>query len=191
MSPAELRRALEELRLQREAELKARFSRSLPFADGLFDRWERARRLGFGEGASIYDSACVIGEVTAGARTWIGPWAMLDGSGGGIRIGANCSISAGVHVYTHDTVLWALSGGRLRRQEGAVSIGDCVHVGAQSVIVRGVTIGNMVVVGANSFVNRDVPDRTIVAGTPARPIGRVEGEGEGVRLVIERAGKAR
>jgi serine acetyltransferase len=187
MSPEELRRALEELRLAREAELKARYSRSLPFADGLFDRWERARRLGFGEGASIYDSACVFGEVSVGAGTWIGPWVMLDGSGGGIRIGSTSSVSAGVQIYTHDTVLWALSGGKAPRRCGAVRIGDCVHIGAMSVIARGVTIGDMVVVAANSFVNRDVPDRTVVGGTPARPIGRVEGEGENVRLVIDRA----
>jgi hypothetical protein len=64
MTPDELRRALEHVRLNRETELKSKYSRSLPFADGLFDRWERAKRLGFGEGASIYDSACVFGEIS-------------------------------------------------------------------------------------------------------------------------------
>ena len=54
MTPEAMRKACEDLRLAREAELKAGM-RSLPFADGLFDRWERARRLGFGEGASIYE----------------------------------------------------------------------------------------------------------------------------------------
>ena len=183
MTPNALQSALSELRLAREAELKARYSRSLPFADGLFDRWERARRLGFADHASIYDSACVFGDVTVGAKTWIGPWVMLDGSGGGIRIGATCSISAGVHVYTHDTVLWALSGGKLAPRRDAVAIGDRVYIGSQAVIARGVTIGEMCVVAANSFVNRDVPPRTIVGGMPARAIGRVEGDDENVRLV--------
>src|ERR1700746_1857002 len=36
--------------------LGARFQRSLSFQEGAFDRWERARRLSFGEGASIYNS---------------------------------------------------------------------------------------------------------------------------------------
>lgn len=184
MTPEAVRRALEEIRLAREVELKTRHNRSLPFADGLFDRWERARRLGFAEGASIYNSACVFGDVSVGAETWIGPWVMLDGSGGGIRIGSTCSISAGVQIYTHDTVHWALSGGKAESRRGAVAIGDRVYIGSQSIIARGVTVGDMCVIAANSFVNRDVPSRTVVGGTPAKAIGRVEGESDAIRLVF-------
>lgn len=184
MTPDELRRTLEELHLACEAVLKSRHSRSLPFADGLFDRWERARRLDFGADASIYDSVCVFGEVSVGAKTWVGPWVMLDGSGGAIRIGSNCSISAGVHIYTHDTVLWALSGGKLGPRRGAVTIGNCVYIGSQCVVSRGVTIGDMAVIAANSFVNQNISDRTIVGGIPAQMIGHVEGVGESVRLVF-------
>lgn len=187
MNSESLRSMLEQVRLTREAELKARYDRSLPFADGLFDRWERARRLGFGEGASIYDSACVFGEVKVGPGSWIGPWVMLDGSGGGLSIGATCTVAAGVQISTHDTVKWALSGGVLKARTGAVSIGDRVYLGTQSVIALGVRIGDMVVVAANSFVRGVVPARTIVAGMPAVPIGHVEGEGESVRLVFKRA----
>jgi acetyltransferase-like isoleucine patch superfamily enzyme len=157
----------------------------LPFQDGLLDRWERARRLGFDADASIYNSAIVLGTVAVGASTWIGPSTLLDGSGGGISIGRFCSISAGVHIYTHDTVAWSLSLGIAPRNEGAVAIGDGCYVGPQSVIAPGVTIGQQVVVGANSFVNRPVSDRTVVAGTPARPIGTVEVDGAEVRHVYD------
>lgn len=190
MTPDELRKALEELHRAREAELRDKFNRSLPFGDAMFDRWERAKRLGFGEGASIYDSACVFGDVAVGAKTWIGPWVMLDGSGGGISIGDTCSISAGVQIYTHDTVLWATSGGVADIRKGAVSIGDKVYVGSHTVIARGISIGSMAVIAANSFVNDDVPDRAIVGGSLARVIGRVEGDGAAVRLVFDKAGEA-
>lgn len=183
MNPQAMREALEEVHLAREAELMSEYRRSLPFADGMFDRWERAKRLGFGEGASIYDSACVFGRVSVGAQTWIGPWVMLDGSGGDIHIGSTCSLSAGVHVYTHDTVLWAVSGGKLKARQASVTIGDRVYIGSQSVIARGVTVGEMCVIAANSFVNRDLAPRTIVGGMPARVIGHVEGNDENVRLV--------
>lgn len=178
---------LRETLLAREAELRGRWSRSLPFGDAMFDRWERARRLGFGEGTSIYDSACVFGEVSVGRHVWIGPWTMLDGSGG-LAIGDYVSISAGVQIYSHDTVHWALSGGALPARKGAVAIGSNVYLGSQSVIAQGVRIGVRCVVSANSLVLDDVPDATIVGGTPARPIGRVEGEGEAVRMVFERGG---
>jgi acetyltransferase-like isoleucine patch superfamily enzyme len=54
------------------------------------------------------------------------------------------------------------------------------------VIIAGITIGSRCVIAANSLVNRDVPDGTIVGGTPARRLGRVEGEGADVRLVYDR-----
>ena len=148
------------------------YARDLPFEELVFDRWERARSLGFGEGASIYHNAYVFGDVTVGAGTWIGPFVMLDGSGG-LDIGATCSISTGVHVYTHDTVRWALSGGVHEAERAPVRIGSCTYIGAQAVVLKGVTIGEHCVVGAGALVNRDVPAFSIVDGVPARVRGRV------------------
>ncbi len=185
-SVADLVLALRRVKEQRDEELRATYDRSLPFADAQFDRWERARSLGFGEKTSIYDSSAVFGAVHVGTNTWIGPFTILDGSGGGLTIGDYCSISAGVHIYTHDTVLWAVSGGIQNARKGAVVIGSNSYIGAQSVIVAGVTIGSRCVIAANSLVNRDVPEGTIVGGTPARVLGRVEGEGADAHLVFDR-----
>ena len=63
----------------RRAEVDENFNRTLPLGDYIVDRWEKARALGFGEGASIYDSALVIGAVEVGDQTWIGPGVVLDG----------------------------------------------------------------------------------------------------------------
>ena len=183
---ADLALELRRLKEQRDAELRAQFDRSLPFADAQFDRWDRAKSLGFGEKTSIYDSSALFGTVTVGSNTWIGPFTVLDGSGGGLTIGDYCSISAGVHIYTHDTVLWAVSGGVQNARKGAVVIGSNTYIGAQSVIVAGVSIGSRCVIAANSLVNRDVPDGSIVGGTPARRLGHVEGEGATARLVFDR-----
>jgi len=184
-SVADLALALRRVKEQRDEELRATFDRSLPFADAQFDRWERAKALGFGEKTSIYDSSAVFGTVHVGTNTWIGPFTILDGSGGGLTLGDYCSISAGVHIYTHDTVLWAVSGGVQNARKGAVVIGSNTYIGAQSVIVAGVTIGSRCVIAANSLVNRDVPEGTIVGGTPARVLGRVEGEGADAHLVFD------
>lgn len=153
-------------------ETQRAWQRDLPFEELVFDRWERARALGFGEGASLYHNAYVLGDVAVGAHTWIGPFVMLDGSGG-LRIGSHCSISTGVHVYTHDTVRWALSGGEHEPERAPVRIGDRTYIGAQAVVLKGVTIGDRCVVGAGALVNCDVPPDTIVDGVPARVRGRV------------------
>lgn len=183
MSPDQLAELLKALRAANEKRLREDFDRSLPFAEGVFDRWERAAQLGFGEGSSIYDSALVFGPVQVGAQSWIGPNTLLDGSGGALEIGSHCSISTGVQIYTHDTVLWALSGGVLEKRKAAVRILDRCYVGSLSVVLPGISIGPKSVVAANSLVNRDVPEGIIVGGSPARPIGRVEGEGAEVRLI--------
>lgn len=185
---ADLALELQRLKETRDADLRSTFNRSLPFADAQFDRWERAKALGFGDKTSIYDSSFIFGEVKVGIETWIGPFTMLDGSGGGLSIGDHCSISAGVHIYTHDTVLWAVSGGVQQARKSAVKIGSNTYIGAQSVIVAGVTIGERCVIAANSLVNRDVPDGMIVGGTPARKLGHVEGVGADARLIFSRGG---
>ena len=168
-----LARALWRLYEALRTEKREQWNRDLPFTELLFDRWERARNLGFGAGTSIYQSSLVYGDVRVGENTWIGPNTLLDGSHG-LRIGSSCSISAGVNIYTHDTVQWALSGGQAAAEGSPVSVGNCTHIGGHTVVARGVTIGDHVVIGACSFVNRDIAAWTVAAGTPCRPIGRVE-----------------
>lgn len=161
---------LRALWLTRRREVDARYKRSLPLADYVVDRWEKARELGFGEGSTIYDSVLVLGDVQVGRNTWIGPFVVLDGSGG-LTIGSNCSISAGVQLYSHDTVRWAASGGVSAPEHAPTVIGDNCYIGPNTVVARGVRIGEGCIVGANSLVLHDVPAGTKSWGTPCRVVG--------------------
>ena len=49
-------------------------------------------------------------------------------------------------------------------------MGDDVLVGANAVVLEGVVIGNNSVVAAGAVVTEDVPENTVVAGSPARVI---------------------
>jgi acetyltransferase-like isoleucine patch superfamily enzyme len=51
-----------------------------------------------------------------------------------------------------------------------VIIGKNCFIGANSMILPGVTIGDEVVVAAGAIVTKDIPHNTIVAGNPARII---------------------
>ena len=166
---AEIYRLLELLKEKLDGAMHEQFDRSLPFADVLFDRWQRAKSLGFGQGSSVYDSCYLFGKVMVGENTWVGPFTILDGSGG-LEIGSHCSISAGVHIYTHDTVKWAVSGGEKPFEYGPVKIGDNCYVGPGTIISKGVEIGAGSIIGANSFVNKSFPVNSKIAGCPARPI---------------------
>lgn len=143
--------------------------RHVSVGDLLTDRWQIARAYGFGEGTSCYDNVLILGNVVAGRNCWIGPNVILDGSGD-LSIGDYVDISAGVQIYTHDTVRRVRSGGIEPVEYAPTRIGSRVYIGPQSVIQRGVTIGDDVTIGAMSFVNRDVPKGTTVWGIPARPL---------------------
>jgi acetyltransferase-like isoleucine patch superfamily enzyme len=155
---------------QQASTVQQRWNRSLPFADYIVDRWEKARTLGFGDGSSIYDSALVLGDVKVGTNTWIGPFTVLDGSGG-LSIGSNCSISAGVQIYSHDSVQWALSGGTAPYEYLPTLICDRCYIGPNVVIAKGVRIGPGCIIGANSLVLGDIPENSTAVGTPCRVIG--------------------
>lgn len=154
----------------RRDEVEKRWGRTLPFGDYVVDRWAKARALGFGEGASIYDSALVLGKVTVGANTWIGPNTVIDGSGG-LSIGSNCSISAGVQIYSHDSVRWAVSGGKEEYERAPTRIGNDCYLGPNVVVAKGVTIGDRCVIGANSLVLEDIPSGSKAFGTPCKVKG--------------------
>lgn len=168
---------LNELRnfwLSRRRELNEKFARTLPFGDYVVDRWEKARELGFGEGASIYDSSVVLGDVKVGEHTWIGPFTVLDGSGGGLEIGSHCSISAGVQIYTHDTVERSLSGGKAPIATAPTRIGSNCYIGPNTVITKGIVIGDGVIIGANSLVLQNIPSHCKAWGSPCRVMSKMK-----------------
>lgn len=163
---------LNDLNVFLESKFKENFNRSLPLPDHINDRWERAKRLGFGVGTNIYDSSYVIGDVKVGENCWIGMFTILDGSGN-LIIGNNCTISAGVQIYTHDNLKSTLSSNQLVIEKDAVTIGNNCYIAPHSIISKGVTLGDRTVVAAHSFVNKSFPQNAIVAGVPAKHIGNV------------------
>jgi acetyltransferase-like isoleucine patch superfamily enzyme len=150
-------------------EKREQYHRHVSVGDLLTDRFEIAHDYGFGDGTSCYDNVLILGDVTVGKNCWIGPNVILDGSGGGLLIGDYVDISAGVHIYTHNTVNRAVSGGVAGVEYAPTRIGSRVYIGPQSVVEKGIAIGDGVVIGAMSLVNRDVPSDSRVWGIPAAP----------------------
>jgi len=91
-----------------------------------------------------------------------------------IRIGKNCMIAPGVHIYTATHPL-----NPIERISGAefgapVQIGENVWIGGRAIINPGVKIGNNVVIASGAVVTKDVPDNVVVGGNPARVIKNIE-----------------
>ena len=116
--------------------------------------------------------------IKIGKDFWMGYFCVLDGSGG-LEIGEHVTLASGVHVYTHDSSSYRVlnlpkdpvNGSHIER--APVKIGNNVQIGANSVVLKGVTIGNNVVIGALSLVNCDIPSNCVAAGSPCRIIRKI------------------
>ncbi|MEZ0481204.1 maltose acetyltransferase domain-containing protein [Planococcus sp. SSTMD024] len=87
-----------------------------------------------------------------------------------IRIGDNCLVGPGVHIYTATHPLdieQRLAGYEYGK---GVRIGHNVWIGGRAVINPGVTIGDNAVIASGSVVIKDVPANTVVGGNPAEVI---------------------
>jgi acetyltransferase-like isoleucine patch superfamily enzyme len=92
-----------------------------------------------------------------------------------VSIGAHTLLAPGVFItdHTHNMRRHARLDAQGTRS-APVTIGEDVWLGTKSVIMAGVTIGDGAVVGAGAVVTKDVAPYSIVAGVPAREIGRRE-----------------
>lgn len=112
-------------------------------------------------------------RLEVGARTYIGEFNNIRCAGAPIRIGRDCLISQFVSIVgsNHGTAPgtpivdqpWSGSG---------VRIGDDVWIGAGVVVLPGAVIAQGCVIAANSTVRGTVAPGSIVAGSPARVVGR-------------------
>ncbi|MGG5811795.1 CatB-related O-acetyltransferase [Falsiroseomonas sp. CW058] len=69
------------------------------------------------------------------------------------------------------------------RGGGDIVVGHDVWIGAEALVLPGVTIGHGAVIGTRAVVTRDVPDYAVAAGNPARVVRRRRTEEEAARLV--------
>jgi acetyltransferase-like isoleucine patch superfamily enzyme len=110
-------------------------------------------------------------HIAIGERTAINEYCNLRAAGGNIRIGNYCQIAQFCTLvaanHTTETVKF-MTNAPLDISKASITVEDDVWIGANSVILPGVTVGRGAVIGAGSVVTKDVAAYTICAGNPAR-----------------------
>ena len=106
-------------------------------------------------------------NISIGEGTIVGGGCFLDGRAK-IKIGKQVDIASDVMIYNSEH---NLTDPNFTAIEEPVNIGDFVFIGPRVIILPGVTIGNGAVVAAGAVVTKDVPEKAIVGGVPAKVIG--------------------
>lgn len=148
-----------------------------------------------GEGTKIWHFCHIQTGARIGSNCSFGQNVNISNNvkiGNNVKVQNNVSIYEGVElqdgvfcgpscVFTNDLTPRAeFPKGREGYKKTLVKHG--ASIGANATIVCGVTIGEYAMVAAGAVVTKDVPDYTLVAGLPARAIGRVDSRGN----IVER-----
>ena len=133
------------------------------------------RKFSLGDYSVIESFACInnaVGDVLIGNYTRIGLHNTIIGP---VKIGSHVNLAQGITVtaLNHN-----FEDAEKRIDEQGVStnpvtIEDDVWIGANAVILPGVTRGNHCVVAAGAVVTKDVPPHSLVAGVPAKVIKNI------------------
>ena len=133
------------------------------------------RRFALGKGSVVESFCCInnaVGDVVIGDHTRIGLHNTIIGP---VTIGNHVNLAQGITVTALNHNFSETD--KCIDEQGVstlpIVISDDVWIGANAVILPGVTIGSHSVVAAGAVVTKDVPNGCIVAGIPAKIIKRI------------------
>lgn len=133
------------------------------------------RKFSLGDYSVVESFACInnaVGDVVIGDHTRIGLHNTIIGP---VTIGNHVNLAQGITItaLNHN---FDNADKRIDEQgvsTNSVSIGDDIWIGANAVVLPGVTIGHHSVVAAGAVVTKDVPPHSLVAGVPAKVIKQI------------------
>lgn len=140
-----------------------------------------------GDSVRIARGVEVRGNVSIGRWTYVEPFTFINGAdvGSFCSIGRNVAIGGFQHPYRYPTasprLYREILGSRYDDPARPIRIGNDVWIGEKAIVLGG--IGDGAIIAAGAVVTGDVEPYSIVAGVPARPIGKRFDDGRIGRLL--------
>jgi len=128
--------------------------------------------------------AWILGSPDIGDDVWIGAFCVIDALHAPLRIGRGTNVSSGAQILTHSTVKRCISERRYGKVDSSrTEIGEFSFIGTNAVVLKGAVVGHHSVVAAGAVVPEDmqIPPYSVVAGVPARIVGKSEKYLKGVQ----------
>lgn len=157
-----------------EFETMCKFSHQTDVAD--FGK-RRAKALGYDNEDLSISSGAIINYVPneqIGKNVKIGLYNYIKGDvtiGDNVLIGPHCSIAAGNHKFDPETG-W-FSGRTENDYDNSIVIGEGSWLASNVTVTAGVKIGKANLICAGAVVTKSTPDYAIMAGVPAKQVGRI------------------
>lgn len=127
------------------------------------------------ESCFVAESAAVIGSVVLGENASVWFNAVLRGDSDIITVGPESNIQDGAVLHTDAGIRLTLGRGVTVGHQAMLhgcELGDHSLVGIGAVVLNRARIGSYCIIGANALVaeGKDIPDRSLVLGTPGRVV---------------------
>lgn len=96
-----------------------------------------------------------------------------------VSIGDNVKVTAGVRFITHDLTpaVFGYAGYPVNKEclyyMDRIVVGNNVMIGADTIIMPGVTIGDNVIIAAGSVISKDIPSGSVVGGSQQKSLGHL------------------
>lgn len=148
-------------------------------SDNSADNIRRAELLGLGgRGIMVAPGAIIrIPKDQIGKNVFIGLYSYINGNvtiGDHVLIGPHCSVAAGNHKFDPKTG-W-FSARTEPDGDDSIVIGFGCWLASKVTITGGVKLGRANLICAGAVVTKSTPDYAIMAGVPAKQIGRIDPE---------------
>ena|GEM_PF-1652510 len=149
---------------------------------------ESYRMLTLGKDSIIEEGTHILGELTLGELTVIGPRVWIEGPvslGHGASIREGCiaishttieewvGVSSNVHFITFDHQIGDVTRRVGRIKFKPIRIKSGAWIGTNTTVMPGVTIGTGCVIGSRALVTKDIPDNSLAIGAPAKVIRKL------------------
>lgn len=140
---------------------------------------ERAQLYALPPGCRMRENAKILmpDRLVCGDHVWIGEGVIVDASGG-LEIGDHTTLGSGSYIWSHSSAMANIMmdnrSGNPYIVRSTTKIGCGTFIGGPSVVYAGVSIGDRCIVMPMSVVTSDVPDNTMVGGSPAKVIKQID-----------------